>query len=214
MVEDEAGLNIDRIVLDVQNGLSRVEQARKEDAHLAENEIKARLDNLASNCDTLDILVNKEPVARRQNAKLKVDQLKYDCQHLNAALRQIQHRRYQREQEDKDREDLLTRRFTANDDNTSIMIDHELQHNTSLHNSHREMDNLLASGSATITNLRDQRGMLKGAQRKMLDVSNMLGLSNTVMRLIEKRTFQDKIILFGGMILTLIVMYYIYKYFG
>lgn len=56
--------------------------------------------------------------------------------------------------------------------------------------------------------------ILQGAQRKMLDVSNMLGLSNTVMRLIEKRTFQDKIILFGGMILTLIIMYYIYKYFG
>lgn len=37
---------------------------------VAENEIKARLDKLASNCDTLDILVNKEPVARRQNAKL------------------------------------------------------------------------------------------------------------------------------------------------
>ncbi|XP_072181063.1 Golgi SNAP receptor complex member 2-like [Diadema setosum] len=203
-----------KLVLDVQNGLSRVEQAKREDAHLVENEIRARLDKVTSNCDTLDIMVNKEPPARRQNAKLKVDQLKYDCQHLNAALRNIQHRRQMREQEERDREELLTRRFTANDDNTSIMIDHELQHNTSLHNSHREIDNLISSGAATIGNLRDQRGILKGAQRKMLDVTNMLGLSNTVMRLIEKRTFQDKIILFGGMIVTLVIMYLIYKYFG
>ncbi|KAI2583632.1 golgi SNAP receptor complex member 2, partial [Homo sapiens] len=29
-------------------------------------------------------------------------------------------------------------------------------------------------------------------QKKILDIANMLGLSNTVMRLIEKRAFQDK----------------------
>ena len=31
---------------------------------------------------------------------------------------------------------------------------------------------------------------MQGVQRKMLDVANALGLSNTVMRLIEKRTTQ------------------------
>lgn len=34
------------------------------------------------NCEHLDILVHKEPVSRRNNAKLRVDQLKYDYQHL------------------------------------------------------------------------------------------------------------------------------------
>ena len=47
------------------------------------------------------------------------------------------------------------------DENTSIMIDHELQHNTSLHNAHRGIDDLLGQGAATISNLRDQRSMLK-----------------------------------------------------
>ena len=39
-----------------------------------------------SNCERLDMLAGKEPIARRQNAKIRVDQLKYDIQHINAAM--------------------------------------------------------------------------------------------------------------------------------
>lgn len=46
----------------------------------------------------------------------------------------------------------------------------------------------------------------------MLDVANMLGLSNTVMRLIEKRASQDKFIMVGGMLLTCVVMFLVVKY--
>lgn len=46
----------------------------------------------------------------------------------------------------------------------------------------------------------------------MLDVANMLGLSNTVMRLIEKRATQDKFIMMGGMLITCIVMFLVVKY--
>ena len=61
--------------------------------HLVENEIQAHIDHIVSNCERLDILVNKEPPMRRNNAKMRVDQLKYDCQHIQGALRQLQHRR-------------------------------------------------------------------------------------------------------------------------
>uniref|UniRef100_A0A452GYU9 Golgi SNAP receptor complex member 2 n=1 Tax=Gopherus agassizii TaxID=38772 RepID=A0A452GYU9_9SAUR len=44
----------------------------------------------------------------------RVDQLKYDVQHLQSALRNFQHRRYSREQQEKQREELLARTFTAN----------------------------------------------------------------------------------------------------
>jgi Golgi SNAP receptor complex protein 2 len=64
-----------------------------EQVHHVENEIQAHIDHILSNCERLDILVNKEPPTRRSNAKMKADQLKYDCQHLQSALRQLQHRR-------------------------------------------------------------------------------------------------------------------------
>lgn len=44
----------------------------------------------------------------------RVDQLKYDVQHLQTALRNFQHRRYIREQQERQREELLARTFTTN----------------------------------------------------------------------------------------------------
>ena len=72
---------------------------------------------------------------------------------------------------------------------------------------------MLNSGSNILNNLKEQRVTLKGAHKKILDVANTLGLSNTVMRLIERRTSQDKFILYGGMIFTCVIMFLIWKYF-
>lgn len=87
----------------------------------------------SSNCERLDLLVLKEPVSRRQIARTRVEQLRYDNQHLQAALRMLQHRRNQRMQEEYDREQLLLKSFRRNDAETAILIDHSLNHNNALH---------------------------------------------------------------------------------
>ncbi|KAM5135458.1 Golgi SNAP receptor complex member 2 isoform 1-T1 [Mantella aurantiaca] len=197
---------------EVQSHMGRLETCDKQSVHLVENEIQARIDQIFSNLERLEILCSKEPPSKRQNAKLRVDQLKYDVQHLQTALRNFQHRRYAREQQEKEREELLTRSYTTNDSETSIHIDETLQFNSSVRNAHQGMDDLLGSGTNILEGLRDQRKTLKGAQKKILDVANMLGLSNTVMRLIEKRAFQDKVIMIGGMLLTCVVMILVIKY--
>ncbi|XP_069807542.1 Golgi SNAP receptor complex member 2 isoform X2 [Dendropsophus ebraccatus] len=152
-------------VHEVQSQMGRLESCDKQSVHLVENEIQARIDQIFSNLERLEILSSKEPPTKRQNAKLRVDQLKYDVQHLQTALRNFQHRRYAREQQEREREELMTRSYTTN-----------------------------------------------GTQKKILDVANMLGLSNTVMRLIEKRAFQDKAIMIGGMVLTCVFMFLVFKY--
>ncbi|XP_077108814.1 Golgi SNAP receptor complex member 2 isoform X4 [Ranitomeya variabilis] len=152
-------------VHEVQSQMGRLDSCDKQSVHLLENEIQARIDQIFSNLERLEILSSKEPPTKRQNAKLRVDQLKYDVQHLQTGLRNFQHRRYTREQQDKEREELMTRSYTTN-----------------------------------------------GTQKKILDVANMLGLSNTVMRLIEKRAFQDKVIMIGGMLLTCVLMFLVFKY--
>ncbi|ELK34318.1 Golgi SNAP receptor complex member 2 [Myotis davidii] len=62
----------------------------------------------------LKILSSKEPPNKKQNAKLHVDQLKYNVTHLQTALRNFQHRQYAREQQERQREELLSRTFTTN----------------------------------------------------------------------------------------------------
>ncbi|XP_063074717.1 Golgi SNAP receptor complex member 2-like [Engraulis encrasicolus] len=130
-----------------------------------ENDLQACIDQIFSQLERLEILASKEPPSRRQNAKIRVDQLKYEVQHTQRALENFQHRRYAREAQEREREELMRRKCTTN-----------------------------------------------GVHKKMIDVANMLGLSNTVIRLIEKRASQDKFIMVGGMLLTCVVMFLVIKY--
>ncbi|XP_047293069.1 Golgi SNAP receptor complex member 2 isoform X2 [Homo sapiens] len=178
-------------VHEIQSCMGRLETADKQSVHI-ENEIQASIDQIFSRLERLEILSSKEPPNKRQNARLRVDQLKYDVQHLQTALRNFQHRRHAREQQERQREELLSRTFTTNDSDTTIPMDESLQFNSSLQKVHNGMDDLILDGHNILDGLRTQRLTLKGTQKKILDIANMLGLSNTVMRLIEKRAFQDK----------------------
>ncbi|KAL1140815.1 hypothetical protein AAG570_000743 [Ranatra chinensis] len=198
------------LVLETQECFQKLAQLKGTDTQGVEAEIQARIDSITSNCERLDILVHKEPLGRRQNAKIRIDQLKYDNQHLQAALRSYQHDMFRKKQEEKEREELLSRRFTHNsarsESDTTILIDHSLQHNMSIQNANRGVDDLLKSGTNILENMRDQRHTLKNAHRRMMDIANTLGLSNTTMRLIEKRALEDKYILIGGMFLTSVII--------
>ena len=55
---------------------------------------------------------------------------------------------------------------------TSIMIDHALQHNTSLQNADRGISDLLSSGSSILKSLRDQRVTLKVCSQQVFENHN------------------------------------------
>jgi len=77
-----------------------------------------------------------------------------------------------------------------------------------------DIDDIISHGSSIMDSLRNQRGTLKGVKTRMLNMANTLGLSNTVMRLIERRTTEDKLILFGGMIITSVIMFILWRYYA
>ena len=74
------------------------------------------------------------------------------------------------------------------------------------------MDDMIFTGNAVLDNLREQRMTLKGAHRKLMDVANTLGLSNTTMRLIENRVKEDKWILIGGIVITSVIVFFVIIY--
>lgn len=158
----------------------------------------------------------------RQNAKMKVDQLKYDVRHLQVncaiilidfllincfqtALSIQQQKRQRRELEDSEREHLLQRRFQANPE-TTIELDYSLQHHTQMNNAHQGVDEMLSTGGNILNSLRNQRDLLKGARNKMMSIGSTLGLSDHTMRLIERRMQEDKYVMIGGMFITLFII--------
>ena len=71
---------------------------------------------------------------------------------------------------------------------------------------------MIAHGENTLLNLKEQNSMLKTIKTKMLNVTNSLGLSNSLIRLIERRNANDKYVLYGGMLITLFIMFLTVKY--
>ncbi|XP_065052354.1 Golgi SNAP receptor complex member 2-like [Rhopilema esculentum] len=203
-----------RLVLQVQAQLNQLGRETGEDLLALENNVDLTLKDIFANTEALDAKLIKEPAHRRQSSKLKVDQIKYDVRHLDTAFKTYLRKKRMKEEQEKAREDLLSTTFTTNaqSGDTSIMIDHSLQHHTRLGGANRNMDEMLDNGSNILANLRDQRMSLKGIQKRIFDIGSTLGLSNTVMRLIEKRGTQDKWILYGGMLITFFIMYLAFSY--
>ncbi|KAA3674810.1 NADH dehydrogenase (ubiquinone) Fe-S protein 2 [Paragonimus westermani] len=124
-----------------------------------------------------------------------------------------------RERELREREDLLAHDFTTNaalrDGGNSevIKLDADLEHHSRLSAVGRRLDEMLASGSASLVALKEQGMTLKSAHRRVLDLLNTLGLSNTVMRLIERRTHQDKVVFWLLAGVSLFLMWLVWRYF-
>lgn len=70
----------------------------------------------------------------------------------------------------------------------------------------------ISLGSNTLDSLRNQRAIMKGAQRRVLDVGTSLGISQSIMRIVSRRTAQDRYIFYGGVILIFLTIYLCWKY--
>ena len=67
-------------------------------------------------------------------------------------------------------------------------------------NTHSALDEYLARGQAVLGDLGQQREMLKGTQKRLYSVANTLGISGDTIRMIERRTRQDKWIFGVGVV--------------
>ncbi|KFB38168.1 membrin [Anopheles sinensis] len=195
------------VIQETQQCFQRLNDTRYDSGEI-EQDIEKKITTVNGNCDRLDVLLFKVPVAQRQHAKMRVDQLKYDIRHLQAALKLYQDKKQRRATELAERESLLNKRFTANAE-TSIDIDYSLQHHNSMQNAHRGVDEMLWTGSNVLDGLKSQRETLKGARRRIMDVGSTLGLSNQTMKMIERRLVEDKYVMYGGMFVTSVIIFLI-----
>lgn len=76
-----------------------------------------------------------------------------------------------------------------------------------------KLDDYISIGMSTISDLKSQKNALKSTQRRLLDATASLGISQSLMRLINQRSNQERAIFYGGVILTLLVIFILWRYF-
>lgn len=92
--------------------------------------------------------------------------------------------------------------------------DFALREHTFLQESENSIDQYIAQGRAVLGNLVEQKGMLKGTKRRLLDAANTLGMSRETIGWVERRTKQDAWIFGAGATFTLFSFWAIWYYLG
>jgi Golgi SNAP receptor complex protein 2 len=172
------------------------------------NDVALGLTEMSNRFDQLDKLVQAESKERREDCKRRISHLRNSHQHLKISVENFI-RRSRLYDFNTQRNDL----FGNADLEGGTMSDAEVAENTSLNNSSRIMNDYLATGKETLDNLLSQRERLKSVKRKLFDILNYLGLSNTIIRVVEKRDYVDKFIVYGGMIVITLLLILVYCYF-
>ncbi|OSC97091.1 golgi SNAP receptor complex member bos1 [Trametes coccinea BRFM310] len=98
--------------------------------------------------------------------------------------------------------------------NGALREQHALREHSFIQNTDSRLDDFIAQGRAVLDDLVDQRNVLKGTQRRLLDAANTLGLSRDVIGWIERRSTQDMYIFFAGAVFTFFCFYLIWRYLG
>uniref|UniRef100_A0A183TSX9 GOSR2 n=1 Tax=Schistocephalus solidus TaxID=70667 RepID=A0A183TSX9_SCHSO len=163
----------------------------------------------------LNVLSNNEAPRRRSQVQVAIDQIQSECKFLRSNLQNIQRKRASKEQELLHRASLFAMPSTAANGMSGaavVRLDTEVDEFSRLNTVGRRLDEMLISGSESLSALKEQRNTLKGTQRRVLDLMNTLGLSNAVMRLIQRRSHQDKVLFYVLCAATLILMWGLWRF--
>lgn len=75
------------------------------------------------------------------------------------------------------------------------------------------MDGILDIGTSVLDQLKSQRSIIKGTHSKLSNFANIgIGMSNSYIRAIRRRFLQDRMIFWTGIIVTLIIVYLLWKF--
>ncbi|XP_076890149.1 membrin-11-like [Bidens hawaiensis] len=196
-----------RLLLKTRDDLERLERlAAAVDSPEISVSVRRDIGQIQTLCSEMDAIWRSVALKPQRDLwKRKVEQVEEEADSLRESLDRYMQRQQRRMQEAQERAELLGR---TNGESSHILriFDEEAQAMESARNSSRMLEEATATGTTILAKYSEQREHLKGAQRKALDVLNTLGLSNSVLRIIERRNRVDQWIKYAGMILTLIVV--------
>ena len=153
----------------------------------------------------------REAASKQTLWKRKVEQVAEEADALRLALDTFGDRQLRRHVDEAQRQELLQRRVDGHGPMMDLGAD--MAARKSIHNSKRVLAEAYETGIGVLGSMSGQRDRLKSAHRKVLDVLNAVGLSDSVLRVAERRIAVDKLIAYGGMGLTTLLLIFLYWYF-
>jgi golgi SNAP receptor complex member 2 len=176
------------------------------------------LDELRRQLTLMDELVLRETPAQRDVWNRKISELRHECDRL-ATQGQLAADQYNQRRRTlvnttgypSEREELLRRRKNRRQGaGEESDLQHLADESQSLEQSHSLLFTLIDQGQASLTGLVEQRQRLRGVKRVVMEMGSRLGLSQSTMRIIERRDITDAYFVAAGMVVTCLVIYLVW----
>ncbi|KIY66894.1 V-snare-domain-containing protein [Cylindrobasidium torrendii FP15055 ss-10] len=223
--------------------LADLEHFRNGDSSVfLQGQIGASLAAMERTIDDYASMAKREMIkAKQEKAQLRIQKLRSDYAEMRTQFEQLKTQAAAKRDEDA-RAELIAhggapsdtrRRFINTPASTSTLPQelisespfrnpalnmnreqHALHEHSFIQETESRLDDFLAQGTAVLNDLVDQRNMLKGTQRRLLDAANTIGLSRNVINWIERRSTQDTYIFLAGAVFTFFCFWLIYHYLG
>mmetsp|Transcript_28548 Transcript_28548/g.64635 ORF Transcript_28548/g.64635 Transcript_28548/m.64635 type:complete len:217 (-) Transcript_28548:427-1077(-) len=194
-----------KIVLQVDRLLDELESGRDTSVSM-QSTISQHLNTLARELDALERLLPELALQERNMWRKKISQLQEQTNSQRASLSKFSSKLQQRMRDAEERAALLQGK--TNGDHAISIEDGLIREGQAISSASSQLDGLTGNATSILSSLVDQTSTIKGVQRKVLDMATTLGVSNNVIRMIERRQFWDKVLLYGGMLFTLFLLWF------
>ena len=209
MALDAHHANARKLVLTVNEQLQALESGQDTSVGL-QSLISQNLNALAREVQELEGLLAAVAPGSRGLWRKKITQLTDESASLRHALGKYASSRSAQQRELEEREALLAGGRGGGEHAIDIngFAAHESRR---LHESDSAIDGLTGNATAVLDQLGQQRSTLKGVHKRVLDLATTLGVSNSVMKMIERRQFLDKLLVYGGMLAVLALLWFVHR---
>eukprot|EP01117_Protostelium_nocturnum_P020059 TRINITY_DN8866_c0_g1_i1.p1 TRINITY_DN8866_c0_g1~~TRINITY_DN8866_c0_g1_i1.p1 ORF type:complete len:217 (-),score=74.99 TRINITY_DN8866_c0_g1_i1:191-841(-) len=198
-----------RLLLESRDQLEQIETGMETTIQV-ESKISTNLNSLSRLSELLETQIDSQPPAKKELWRIRVKQLSDECRSLRSSLSNYLQERYKKTKQEEERNQLFERR-TAKAGGGSNLATIQKE-GDSLETSIHMVSDLQQSGMAILEGINSQNDLIRNIQKKVYDVGISIGLSKSVMRVIERKIFVDRLIIYGGMVLTLIFIFVLWYY--
>mmetsp|Transcript_25577 Transcript_25577/g.60287 ORF Transcript_25577/g.60287 Transcript_25577/m.60287 type:complete len:210 (+) Transcript_25577:188-817(+) len=189
---------------------SRQQLAQVQNGVLHASELFLSLDELSQQLELMNKLVMRERPAQREVWKRKIQELRVEADGVRRSGEHYDRIVNTNVRQQKERDELLSRRKQRNQ--FSSVSERDMNNLAdeakSWSQSQYMVNDLIANGEASHNALLEQRKRMTGVSRFLGQIDDRLGISNSTMKIIERRDITDAYFVFGGCVITCIVIYF------
>jgi Golgi SNAP receptor complex protein 2 len=197
--------------------LTQIEQSiialERGDTAISIADVTSELHSVSSRITYLDQLVLRESKAQKEEYRGRVKHLRILYDHAKSGLDKYISKKNKKSSPYLSQQEQL---FQGSVDPSQArdFDGVEREEAQSLNRTTSMVQEHIASARGSLEELVNQKDRLKTVQRKVLDIMGYLGLSDTIMKNANRREVVDKIIVYGGMLFIIVLLFVVYKYFS